>query len=233
LTIPGPDAEAEARLRLYRRAAAAPGEFFRRFSSPFCASCLDVTRRHHAPDPRADVELLAGVFPGCCQAGVADALWVPRSGEGGRFSAELGRAMARARREVAIPPLEPPSYRVRERATGIEAEGFGCAYSGEGGCRLGDLKAPLCLGYVCEPIRQAIGSVMGGAWVGTDADDFCGCLEALRACVRASLDEAEEQVRLLEERLRSGAETLGRWEEEKASTLFRAYSSSGPTSSPS
>jgi hypothetical protein len=232
VTAPVP-ADAEARLLLYRRAAAALGAFFRRFTSPFCASCLEVTRRHHAGDPRADVELLQGVFPGCCQAGVADALWVPRSGDAGRFPETLVRAMDRARSEVAAPASEPLSYLVRERQTGLVAEGFGCVYGGDRGCLLGDLKAPLCLGYACEPVREAVAAVLGREWVGADTDDFSGCLAALRACVASSLEEAEEEVRALAARLAAGAEALGRWERENATTLFEAYGSSTCASSPS
>ncbi|MBI5440790.1 MAG: hypothetical protein HY900_06225 [Deltaproteobacteria bacterium] len=232
MTVPERD-DAATRLLLYRRASAALGAFFGRFCSRFCAECLEVTGRHHAGDPRADVELLEGVFPGCCQAGVADALWVPRSGDDGRFSPELARRMERARAQRVTPPPEPPPYRVRERGTGLVAEGYGCVYGGEAGCRLGELKSPLCIAYACDPIRGAVAEVLGRAWVGEDGDDFCGCLAALRACVSARVEEAEDEVGLLEERLAEGARTLAGWEEQAGVSLFEAQKSSKLRSSPS
>lgn len=225
--------EARERLRLYRRASRALGAFYARFSGRFCAECLEVTRRQHRSDPRADVELLEGTFPGCCQAGVADALWIPRRPDGGRFPRELARAMTEERGEVAAPAAEPPAYRVRETRTGLVAEGFGCIYLGEGGCRLGELKAPLCIAYACEAVRDAVAAVLGPEWVGGDNDDFCGCLGALTACVHGDLEEAEAEILRLEERLASGTVALERWERESGETLFELHGSSGCPSSPS
>jgi hypothetical protein len=158
---------------------------------------MEVTRRGHEGDPRADVELLEGVFPGCCHAGVGDALWVPRFGEAGRFSPALTRAVEEARgpRQVSE---RPGDYLVRERQTGRTARGVACMHLGPTGCCLGDLKAPLCLVYLCDPVRAAVARAVGWERVGPDSDDFGGSLAALGAVVAGPIREAEERVRALE-----------------------------------
>ncbi|MFU8858003.1 MAG: hypothetical protein ACNA8S_13495 [Deferrisomatales bacterium] len=223
-----PATDAEGRLALYRRAARALNAFFAHWTAPFCVHCLAVTALHHRDDPRADVELLTGVFPGCCHAGVADALWVPGTGEEGRFPPELGRAVAREREAVARGG-EPLRYGVRERRTGVEAAGVACAQLAPDGCRLGDLKAPLCLCYACEPIREALAGVLeaggcgaAGELLGDGADDFVGARAVLRAVVCGPRREAGTAVEALEGRLEaldraleaqglSGGGLLDRW----------------------
>lgn len=224
---------APERLRLYREAAAALGAFFGRFTSAFCADCLEVTRRHHRGDPRADVELLEGVFPGCCHAGVGDALWVPRSGEAGRFPPDLASEMCGARAALPPGPGEPLSYRVRERGTGRLARGVACHHLGPGGCRLGDLKGPLCVAYLCEPAREAIAAAAGWELVGDDTDDFAGALAALRAAVAGGAEEARARLEELRDRLGRLTRALERWEAAEGTILREAYSSSAKGSRPS
>lgn len=181
-----------------------------------------MTSHHHRADPRADVELVEGVFSGCCHAGVGDVLCVPRSGEGGRFSPALIRALEEARgpRLHLGPPRE---YVVRERPTGRVVRGVACLHLGPAGCRLGDLKAPLCVVYLCDPVRAVLAGVVGWGWVGPDSDDFGGSLETLRAVVAEPVRAAEERVARLEESLagfrramesrgfRSGEDLYGAW----------------------
>ncbi len=203
-----PGVPPDRRLTLYRRTARALNRFCGRWTAPFCAGCIEVTALHHRGDPRADVELLAGVFPGCCHAGVADALWVPGTGEEGRFPPEMARAVVRARGASAANPGEPPTYEVRERRSGLASTGVACAHLGPGGCRLGELKAPLCLCYACEPIREALGRAVGRKAspaamnsLGDGTDDFAGTRAVLRAVVAGPIPEAEAEVSALEGRL--------------------------------
>jgi hypothetical protein len=220
-----PGAASDRRLTLYRRAARALNRFCGRWTAPFCSACLEVTALHHRPDPRADVELLAGVFPGCCHAGVADALWVPGTGEEGRFPPEMVRAVARERGASALPG-EPPTYEVRERRSGLAVTGVACAHLGSRGCRLGELKAPLCLCYACEPILRALGDALGGGDapggargsaastgaagpLGEGTDDFAGARGVLRAAVSGPFSEAEAEVSALEARLAALDRALG------------------------
>jgi len=196
----GPEEPDERRLALYRRAGEALDRFFARWTTAFCVRCLEVTRRYHAGDPRSDVEVVGGVFPGCCQAGVADALWVPGWEERGRFSPGLAAAMARSR-QGCHRSASPPEYVVRERVSGIKATGVGCAYLGPQGCGLGGCKSPLCLLYACEPIRQALAAVAGERWLGAGTDDFAGGRLPIGLAVSGDLGEAAAAVAALETRL--------------------------------
>jgi len=225
--------EADRRLALYRRAARALAAFYARFTAPFCGDCLEVTRRHHRTDPRADVDLVHGQFPGCCHAGVGDALWVPRSGDEGRFPPELAQAMERAREGLAACRGKAGRYAVRERRTGTVATGVGCGHLGPKGCRLGELKGPLCISYLCEPVREALAAAVGWDLLGQDTDDFGGALKALRAVICAGLVEAEAEVARMEAGLRAMEGRLSSREAATGETAYGRYRSSENGSNPS
>ncbi len=196
-----------ARLALYRRAGRALDGFFGRWTGPFCRRCLAVLRNALPDEPATDVDLVDGVFPGCCQAGVADNLWVPGDGEAGRFPEPLARAIRRGR---AGPPGEAGEYVLRERATGRNVRGRGCRFLGPGGCGLGELKAPLCLTFLCGPVRQALEAASGLPDAGPDTDDFAGSRAVLRAVAFAPAPEAEAEVAALEHRLARLDQALAR-----------------------
>ena len=227
------------RLEAYRRAAGALNRFFARWTAPFCARCLDVTRVSMPGEPGADVDLLAGVFPGCCQAGVADGLWIPGAGEEGRFPPELAAAFARARGRACPERPAPPGYTVRERGTGRVARGVGCAYLAPGGCRLGEWKAPLCLTFLCRGVLDALAGELGErVGAGGDTDDFAGACGVLRAVVLGepgdllrAVGELEERLaawdRALRERVPDGQTLARRW------LAARAPGTCGPSSADS
>ncbi len=194
--------DAESRVALYRRAARALERFFARWTAPFCRRCLQVVERTHPGDPAVDVELVAGRFPGCCQAGVADGLWVPGRGPAGRFPGHLVRAFLAARREAGTArSWAPPEYRVRERRTGRIQRGVGCRYLGAGGCVLGDLKAPLCLTFVCRGILEALAGACPELDPRGDTQDFAGAAGVFFRVVGGDREDAEAAVAGLEERL--------------------------------
>ncbi len=193
-----PGAETADRLALYRRAGRALERFFGRWTGPFCRRCLAVLRTALPDDPATDVVLVDGMFPGCCQAGVADNLRVPGDGEAGRFPGPLARAILRDRRG---PPGEAGEFALRERATGRIVRGRGCRFLGPGGCALGELKAPLCLTFLCGPVRQAVETASGQPAPGPDTDDFVGSRAVLRAVAFAPVPEAAVAVEALEKRL--------------------------------
>ncbi|MDF1554697.1 MAG: hypothetical protein P1P84_16625, partial [Deferrisomatales bacterium] len=117
----------------------------------------------------------------------------------------------------------PGSFTLRETASGRLVEGRGCRHLGDRGCRLGALKAPLCLSYLCAAARAALEDAAGAGCCGADAENFCGSADALRAVIAAPLEEAEGQVAALEARLghltrclehagvRCGRDLLNRW----------------------
>ncbi|GAB4271422.1 MAG: hypothetical protein Kow0092_26140 [Deferrisomatales bacterium] len=213
------------RLALYRRVARCLNRFFARWTAPRCGRCLELMRVHHRGDPRADVVLVDGLFPGCCQAGVADRWAVPGAGPRGVFPPGLCRALERERRRAGPSP-GPAEYTVRERRTGREARGVGCAHLGPAGCVLGELKAPLCLTFLCDPLRAELAARAGWALVGADGDDFCGSREVLAAVATAGLAAAAVAVAGLEGRLR-------RLEGRLAEAAGPGQAGSGKGSSPS
>lgn len=215
------------RFDLYRTAGRALDRFYSRWTKRFCAACLDVTRVHHRGDPRADVDLLDGFFPGCCHAGVGDALWVPGTADERRFPPQLKRLMEQARSEAAPGPRAPAEYTVRERKTGFVARGVGCVYLGPDGCRLGNLKSPLCLTYLCDAVRGALASIAGWDLVGQDSDDFCGTRTTLRTIVKGRIRFAELQVNGLRVRLGRLSRALASWEVETGRVVGPATDESG------
>ncbi len=196
------------RFVLYERAGRALSDFFAQWTGAFCRRCLEVTRRAHPGDPAADVELLEGRFPGCCQAGVADGHWIPGLGEEGRFPPEFVEGLEARRRRVCPVRPDPPAYRLRERATGRIVRGVGCAYLGPAGCRLGPWKAPLCFGFLCREPARALAEAVGMDPPPSDTDDAAGAREVFRAVVFGAPEEALARVEDLERRLHSWAAVL-------------------------
>ncbi|HSH70798.1 MAG TPA: hypothetical protein VK997_12815 [Deferrisomatales bacterium] len=221
--VPMGSADPGARLRLYRRAGETLSVFFGRWTGVFCSRCLEVTARGHVGELGAAAELVQGRFPGCCQAGVAEALSVPCRGGTVAFPAGLAEQMVAARAALVSGTDSPGRFTLRETASGRLVKGRGCRHLGDRGCRLGALKAPLCLTYLCPAGRAALEDAAGAGCCGADAGDFCGSADALRAVVAAPLEEAEEQVARLEARLghltrclehagvRCGQDLLNRW----------------------
>jgi hypothetical protein len=132
--------------------------------------------------------------------------------------------MELAREQFAPGRVPAADYRVLERQTGRTVRGVACAHFGPDRCRLGDLKGPLCLIYLCDPARSAVADVVGPDLAGADPDDFCGSRRAFLAVVSADLESAHRQVDRLEARLArlgrrltargmpSGANLYRRWE---------------------
>ena len=94
-------------------------------------------------------------------------------------------------------------YSAQERSTGRVVRGVACYHLEAGGCKLGDLKGPLCVAYLCEPVRELLLAAAGTDLVGPETDDFCGSLEVLRAIVAGRRDDGLTAVAALEDRLRA------------------------------
>lgn len=160
---------------LYTAATGRLEVFFAAFTSGYCARCLDLHREFNPDDPISRHELVSGVFPGCCQEGVAQDLRI------GAFSGERlppWLAEELLARRPAPPASGPGVFRVRDSADGSVHEGRGCAWLGPYGCSLGALKSPICVFYVCEPVRAALFSRSGQAF--GEGDDFLGFSSFLR-----------------------------------------------------
>lgn len=209
------------RLSLYRRLARALNAFFAEWTASFCRSCLDTTRLYHRGDPRADVELISGTFPGCCHAGAGDAYPLRSGAAGGTVFPSALRAAIEAGR----PPgnRSPAVYRVRERGNGRVAEGVPCIYFAASGCSLGAGKGPLCLSYLCPPVREALTEVCPRE-VHVDAETgLCGAEEALRAVAVESQAVAVAQIDAVERGLVHLRECLRAAHLEGGDDLYRRW----------
>lgn len=193
--------DAELRLDLYRRAARALNAFCSRWVWGFCERCLEVTRDYHRNDPRADVELVAGTFPGCCHAGAGDAFYVPGLGEGGHMPQELRDSLLEARGSCPGSRDFPLTYRIRERRTRRAAAGVACVHLSVGGCVLRDLKGPICLTYICEPVRDVLLCWGKGDVTVENTDDLAGSGRVLGEILTGERNRAETAVAALEGRL--------------------------------
>lgn len=191
-----------AALALYERAALAADRFFTAAAGQYCANCLALFRKHYPADRISRHELDSGFFPGCCQAGVADDF---RIGDGGeRFSRDFTEAVFAQRAQRAV--YSEHSYSVTDLQTGKTHEGRGCGWLGRGGCGLGGLKAPICLLFICEPLRKELGLAAGDQEI-FSAEDLLGLIPVFTAVKRVSEGEvdslplAETKIGKLEKRV--------------------------------
>ena len=150
------------RLAAYRELAAALEPFFSSFLAPYCRNCRQVIAR--LPEAADEgIELLNGVDPGCCHRGAADIFRL--EGEtGGRshLASSIIAALQRERRlKVAGVTARGGEYLYRRLRDQACLSGAHCQYFGPRGCLLGELKGPLCLNFICPPIRCDLAAVCG------------------------------------------------------------------------
>jgi len=223
------------RLELYARTARALNRFFGEWTAAFCCRCLEVTARAYPEDPGADVEVLDGQFPGCCQAGVADTLKLPGRGEESHLPEGLAEELKAARAALGASACAGPlDYTLRELRTGRVVRGRGCRHLGADGCSLGELKRPLCLTYVCEGICAAVDGALRSVPFGGGGDsNLFDATDTLFAVATQPRQIAEARVEALEEHLweisdclrtvgvTSGQELLERWLATATADSFR------------
>ncbi|MBW1646116.1 MAG: hypothetical protein JRJ56_07305 [Deltaproteobacteria bacterium] len=151
------------RFSSYRRLCRRMNVFFTRYLAVYCRHCQEVMAR--IPDELAGWRLAAGVYPGCCHRGAGDLFRLEGvSGPAVLPPGLVARIQAARRLRLAAAGQDgcSPVYRLVNPATGQSLEGEHCRYFGRFGCRLGDLKGPLCLDFICPPIRADLLAVTGG-----------------------------------------------------------------------
>lgn len=142
------------RLSAYRQLAADLERFFSAFIASYCRNCrLVIARMPEAVGE--ETELLSGVDPGCCHRGAGDIFRLEgQSAERRRLAPELAEELGRERRRLFGEGEEGTEYVYRRLRDGEVLRGAHCRYFGPRGCRLGNLKGPLCLNFICPPIRR-------------------------------------------------------------------------------
>ncbi len=154
----------EWRLSLYKELAARLNDFFAVFTGPYCLHCDRVMGR--LPEAREEAfELVDGVYPGCCHRGAGDIFRLEgQPPERCRLAPEI---VAGLKRERAVVLREQGtaaggSYTIRLHRDRSLLTGGHCRYFTPEGCCLGVLKGPLCIDFVCPPLRRDLLEVCGG-----------------------------------------------------------------------
>lgn len=127
--------------------------FFNRHIADYCRNCLQVLRR--LPAGCEQYELVSGVFPGCCHRGAGDIFRLEGVDGESRLSAAIIALLQKARNDrVKSTEGFNPVYELKNCHTGERITGAHCRYFGARGCLLDELKGPLCINFICPPIRE-------------------------------------------------------------------------------
>ena len=149
-------ADQEWRLALYRDLAIRLNQFFADFLGPYCADCARVMAR--LPEAREEAfELVEGIYPGCCHRGAGDIFRLEGQPlERSRLAPEIiaGLQRERGRRLAADDTATGGSYTIRLQRDRSLLTGAHCRYFSARGCTLGELKGPLCINFICPPLRN-------------------------------------------------------------------------------
>jgi hypothetical protein len=178
----------------YRGLCRQMNDFFSRHIAAYCHNCQQVLRR--LPDGSGQHELAFGVFPGCCHRGAGDIFRL--EGVDGETRLAPGIiALLQKERNDKMKGLDDfnPVYELKNCHTGERITGEHCRYFGAYGCRLGELKGPLCINFICPPIRSDLLKVTGydEGLLGPE-HDFLGIYQLLSVIGAGSIDEVKSSL---------------------------------------
>ena len=152
------------------------------------------------------IDLVEGVYPGCCHRGAGDIF---------RLEGESPERSCLAPGIVAGLELERQhkieqsgsgggSYSFCRHRDGVQVKGAHCLYFGSKGCLLGDLKGPLCINFICPPMRSDLIEVCAedDCLVGPE-HDFLFIYRSLAVISYDSQDEVMRELSALRQRLQS------------------------------
>ncbi len=205
--------DCEWRLAAYRELVSLVNGLFGSFLADYCCNCRVVIGRL----PEAEDEeftLLEGVYPGCCHRGAGDIFRLEgQVPERSYLEAGLIAALQRERK-LRMSSFADGScggtYRLRRHDDNSVISGAHCRYFSASGCILGDLKGPLCINFICPPMRRDLLLVCGddAGLVGPEPD-FLLLYRSLavisydtRAQVDRELESLGRRVKVFKERCR-------------------------------
>jgi hypothetical protein len=190
-------------VQLYARTSRALNAFFESWTARYCERCFKVCKDAYPDDEFAGMELVEGLFPGCCQAGVAEDFRIMDRGE--PLPNPFVTAIRRERKNLleekmvaAALDRADSKFVLRDKGSGELKNGVGCKWLSEGGCMMEVWKSPICLAFICNPIRQWLSISAGGDQWPLDAD-FCGTSRVLSAIGAASVGKREQYERAFAE----------------------------------
>jgi len=161
-------------------------DFFSKHIAAYCRNCQQVLRR--LPEGSEQHELVSGVFPGCCHRGAGDIFRLEGVDGEPRLSAAIIALLQKSRND-RMKNLDGfnPVYELKNCHTEERIIGAHCRYFGAHGCCLGELKGPLCINFICPPIREDLLQVTNhDAELVGPVHDFLGIYQLLSVLGTAS-----------------------------------------------
>ncbi len=152
--------------------------FFGKYIAAYCRNCQQVLRR--LPGGEC-YKLTAGVFPGCCHRGAGDIFRLEGVESGSKLSDGITALLQKARNDrMKTMEAFEPLYELENCRTGERLVGEHCRYFGTCGCCLDELKGPLCINFICPPIRDDLLEAAGDdGWIVGPEHDFLGIYQLL------------------------------------------------------
>lgn len=184
------------RLLAYKELVDSLNPFFSHYLGDYCRNCRQVIGR--LPEAvEESVDLIEGVYPGCCHRGAGDIFRLEgESSERANLAPEIITGLQRERQQkLQQPGVGGGNYSFRRHRDGALVKGAHCKYFSTQGCILGALKGPLCINFICPPMRADLLAVC-------DEDDFLvgpehDFLFVYRSLAVISYDGRDEVVREL------------------------------------
>ncbi|MCK5539320.1 MAG: hypothetical protein KAI69_00205 [Deltaproteobacteria bacterium] len=196
----------EWRLAAYKELVSYLNPFFSIYLGDYCRNCRQVIGR--LPEAvEESIDLLEGVYPGCCHRGAGDIFRLEgEKPERAYLAPEIVIGLQSERQQKLLPlsGAGGGSYSFRRHRDGALVKGAHCCYFAEQGCLLGDLKGPLCIDFICPPMRSDLLVVCAGddCLVGPE-HDFLFIYRSLAIISYDDRDEVERDLELFRRRLQA------------------------------
>ncbi|MEA3332440.1 MAG: hypothetical protein U9Q58_02460 [Pseudomonadota bacterium] len=195
----------EWRLTAYKELVGCLNPYFSSFLGDYCRNCQKVIGR--LPEAAEEsIDLLEGVYPGCCHRGAGDIFRLEgEPPERACLAPEIVVALQNERRQkMQSSGAGGGSYSFRRHRDGALVKGAHCSYFAEQGCLLGDLKGPLCINFICPPMRNDLLVVCAGGdcLVGPE-HDFLFIYRSLAIISYDGRAEVEQELALFRRRLQA------------------------------
>lgn len=189
------------RLIAYKELVSQVNVLFADFLLDYCCNCRSVIGRL----PEAENEsfnLLEGVYPGCCHRGAGDIFRFEGQEPGRQHLAPAIISGLQRERKLRLNSFAAGvcggTYRFKRQRDNSEITGAHCRYFSAAGCILGDLKGPLCINFICPPMRLDLICVCDGSeeLVGPEPD-FLRLYSSLAVISYDARDEVDQELKLL------------------------------------
>ena len=193
------------RMSAYKELVRRVNDLFSSFLSDYCCNCQQVISR--LPEAQDDsFDLVEGVYPGCCHRGAGDIFRLEgEPPERSYLAPEIIDGLQRERQlrlqELAAEACGGTYQLLRHRDNTL-TKGAHCQYFTDKGCSLDVLKGPLCINFICPPMRSDLLQVCAGEnrdLVGPE-QDFLFIYRSLAVISYDRREKVMQEVALLERR---------------------------------